>query len=140
MRTLVVTAAVIARGGKLLITKRRLGVHLGGYWEFPGGKCEPGETLAGCLARELREELGIDARIGREIFAAVHAYQDRIVELHFLRCRATGTPCAKVGQEIRWVSRGELRNLRFPPADAELIRKLSPARRREASSPRRARR
>ena len=58
---LVVTAAVIERDGAFLLTRRLDGTHLEGQWEFPGGKCEPGETLEQCLARELREELGVDA-------------------------------------------------------------------------------
>ena len=62
------TAAVIERDGRVLVTRRQRGVHLEGYWEFPGGKCHPGESLAACLARELREELDVDARIGPEMF------------------------------------------------------------------------
>ena len=57
VNTIVVAAAVIERGGQFLVTRRQPGTHLAGHWEFPGGKCEPGETLAACLARELREEL-----------------------------------------------------------------------------------
>ena len=59
-RRIVVAAAVIERDGRFLVTRRQAGVHLEGYWEFPGGKCEPGETLDACLARELREELDVD--------------------------------------------------------------------------------
>jgi 8-oxo-dGTP diphosphatase len=62
--TIVVTAAVIEREGRVLVTRRQRGVHLAGFWEFPGGKCDPGEPLDRCLARELREELAVDARIG----------------------------------------------------------------------------
>ena len=87
MRTaIVVTAAVIERDGGFLVTRRQTGVHLEGYWEFPGGKCEPGETYAACLARELREELDVGVTVGEELFATTHAYPDRAVELHFLRC------------------------------------------------------
>ena len=124
MTTIVVTAAVIERGGALLITRRQAGVHLEGYWEFPGGKCNAGETLAVCLARELREELDVDARVGEEVFTTTHAYPERQVELHFFRCELRGEPRPQQGQEMRWVRRDELHALEFPPADEELIRVL----------------
>jgi len=123
--TLVVTAAIVEREGAFLITRRQKGVHLEGYWEFPGGKCAPGESLAACLARELHEELGVDAAVGGEIYMTTHAYPDRRVELHFLRCELRGTPAPQVGQDVRWVARDELKTLEFPPADAELIRRLA---------------
>jgi len=125
MRTIVVTAAVILQDGHFLVTRRQEGVHLAGYWEFPGGKCEPGESLADCLARELLEELAVIAEVGAEVLATAHDYEDRRVELHFLRCRIRGQPRPQQGQEVRWVSRGALRGLAFPPADDELIDLLS---------------
>ena len=125
MTTIVVTAAVIEDDGRVLVTRRLAGTHLEGYWEFPGGKCEPGETHAACLARELHEELGVAARIGDEILAVTHTYPDRVVELHFIRCRLTGTPIPQLGQQMQWVLRGELASLRLPPADAELVELLT---------------
>lgn len=122
--TIVVTAAVIERDGAYLVTRRQRGVHLEGYWEFPGGKCEPGESLDECLRRELVEELGADAEIGAELLAVTHAYPDRRVELHFIACTLIGTPSPLLGQEMRWVARADLRSLQFPPADAELIAML----------------
>lgn len=119
--TMVVTAAVIERDGRFLVTRRQRGVHLEGYWEFPGGKCDPGETLIACLARELREELAVDAAIGEKMFATTHAYPERTVELHFFRCDIQGEPEPQIGQEMRWVPRNELRGLAFPPADSKLI-------------------
>jgi 8-oxo-dGTP diphosphatase len=124
MKTIVVTAAVIERDGALLVTRRQAGVHLEGYWEFPGGKCDPGETLAACLARELREELEVEARVGAELLATTHAYPERCVELHFFRCELLGEPRPLLGQEMRWVRRDDLHALEFPPADAALIRLL----------------
>jgi 8-oxo-dGTP diphosphatase len=121
MTTIVVTAAVVERDGTLLVTRRHAGVHLEGYWEFPGGKCDAGESHAACLARELREELGAAARIGDEIFTTTHVYPDRRVELHFLRCELDSIPQPQLGQEMRWVRREELAALEFPPADNELI-------------------
>ncbi len=123
--TLVVTAAVIQQDGAFLVTRRQEGVHLAGYWEFPGGKCARGESLAACMARELREELAVDADVGDEIFTTTHAYPDRSVELHFLRCELRGTPVPQQGQELRWVARADLATLEFPPADAELIQLLT---------------
>lgn len=124
-RRIVVTAAVIEQDGRFLVTRRPRGVHLEGLWEFPGGKCEPGETHVASLEREMVEELATGVVVGREVFTVTHAYPDRVVELHFFECRLTATPMAALGQEMRWVSREELRSLPFPPADEELIRKLS---------------
>jgi mutator protein MutT len=118
-------AAVIERGGRFLVTRRLEGTHLPGYWEFPGGKCNPGETHEACLARELREELGIDARIGAEIVAIEHAYPERTVRLHFYRCEIAGDPRPLLNQEMRWVSRDEMRTLAFPEADRKLIELLT---------------
>ena len=122
---IVVCAAIIEGDARYLVTRRQAGVHLEGYWEFPGGKCEPGETLAICLARELQEELGVGADVGEEVLATRYAYPDRVVELHFLRSRVIGEPLPQVGQELRWVALDELPRLAFPPADAELIQMLT---------------
>ena len=124
---IVVTAAVIERGGAYLVTRRPGGVHLEGYWEFPGGKCEPGEDHETCLRREIEEELGVDVRVGRQIFEVAHEYPDRAVELHFFECELLGEPVARLGQEMRWVAPGDLAALEFPPADTELIKLLARA-------------
>ena len=123
--TVVVTAAVVRRGAGYLVTRRLNDTHLAGYWEFPGGKCEPGETHTACLMREIREELGCEARVGVKLLTVTHDYTERSVELHFFRCELDGEPRAVLGQEIRWVPPGELRALSFPPADEELIQMLS---------------
>jgi mutator protein MutT len=124
---IVVTAAVIERNGAFLVTRRQRGVHLEGYWEFPGGKCEPDESLTDCLRRELREELDTDSEVGEEIFTVTHDYPERSVELHFLSCRLLGEPRPLLGQEMRWVPRTDLSLLQFPPADDELIARLTRA-------------
>jgi mutator protein MutT len=123
-RVIVVLAAIVERDGRLLVTRRLTGTHLAGLWEFPGGKCEPGETHEACLARELMEELGVASTIGTEILATEHDYTDRTVRLHFRRCAIDDEPRPMLGQEIRWVTRAELPSLEFPPADAELIELL----------------
>ena len=122
---IVVTAAVIEENGKFLVTRRPRGVHLEGFWEFPGGKCEPGEAHRASLEREIAEELGTAIVIERELFSVVHTYVERIVELHFFACRLAGEPRPVLGQEMRWVAREELRGLPFPPADEELIQTLT---------------
>ena len=124
MTTVVVTAAVVEIDGQFLVTRRQKGAHLEGFWEFPGGKCDAGETLQECMARELSEELDVPSRVGAEIFSTTHAYPERSVELHFFRCELFGEPRPMLGQEMRWVPREELETLEFPPADAELIKIL----------------
>ncbi len=123
-RRTVVTAAVIERDSRYLVARRLRGTHLEGFWEFPGGKCEPGETHHGCLTREIREELGCEVCVGEELLAVTHDYPGQTVELHFFRCTTSGTPRPLLGQELRWIARRELRTLEFPPADAELIELL----------------
>ncbi len=124
VRHIVVTAAVIERDGTFLLTRRLRGTHLEGAWEFPGGKCEPGETHEACLEREMLEELNAGLRVGREIFSITHPYPERVVELHFFDCELLGQPHPMIGQEMRWVRRSQLTSLEFPPADAELIEML----------------
>ena len=119
--TIVVTAAIFEDHGRFFVTKRQKGVHLEGLWEFPGGKCDPGESLVDCLRRELKEELGVDAAIGEEVFTVTHDYPERRVELHFLSCTLLNAPVPRLGQEMRWVAREDLRSLAFPPADEALI-------------------
>jgi 8-oxo-dGTP diphosphatase len=117
----VVAAAVVSRGGRYLVTRRLAGTHLAGLWEFPGGKCEPGESHEACLDRELREELGVSAQIHGRVLSTRHDYGAKVVELHFFDCSIDGEPRALLGQEIRWIDRKELRSLEFPLADVELI-------------------
>jgi 8-oxo-dGTP diphosphatase len=121
----VVIAAVIERDGRWLVTRRLQGTHLAGYWEFPGGKCDPHETHAECLQRELREELGVEAVIGEPIIVTEHTYPERTVRLHFLRTTIEGEPIARLGQEMQWVGRAELKTLSFPEADRSLIARLT---------------
>jgi len=121
LSTLIVAAAVVEHDGCFLVTQRQKGVHLEGYWEFPGGKCEAGESLDACVRRELNEELGTDAKVLRELLSVRHEYPERTIELHFMECRLLAQPSPRLGQQMRWVARTELATLRFPPADGELI-------------------
>jgi len=120
----IVAAAVIEADGRFLITRRESG-HLEGFWEFPGGKLRPGETLPECLQRELREELGVEVAVGKRMETVTWSYPDRTVVLHFFRCRLVGgqlTP--REGQALAWVTPDELGLSPFPPADASLITRL----------------
>ena len=120
-----VAAGLVFRGGRLLITQRHQGSHLGGLWEFPGGKREPGETYEVCLARELREELGIEIEIRDLIEELLHEYAEKTVRLRFFRClwrehEPSPIDCAA----LAWVTAEELRRYPFPDADAQLLERL----------------
>jgi 8-oxo-dGTP diphosphatase len=123
-----VVAAVIEENDAFLVTRRQKGVHLAGLWEFPGGKIDEGETHAAALVREIREELDADVGVGDLVFHVTHGYNDRTVALYFYRCSLRGRPRPLLGQEMRWVPRGELARLGFPPADEELIKLLTESR------------
>jgi 8-oxo-dGTP diphosphatase len=121
----VVAAAVVQRGDAYLVTRRLRGTHLEGLWEFPGGKCEAGETHTACLQREILEELGCGAEVREKLLTVAHDYGERVVELHFFTCVLIGDPQALLGQEIRWVAGRDLRELAFPAADEALIQLLA---------------
>jgi mutator protein MutT len=120
-----VAAAIIVRNGRYLISRRHPDVHFGGYWEFPGGKCEAGESLEECLRRELLEELDVSLSAAVPFQTVRHADSEKSVELHFFRCSiGTGEAKARDCAEIRWVEPGELHLYRFPPADEGILRAL----------------
>jgi len=120
-----VAAGVVFHQDKLLITQRKPDVHLGGLWEFPGGKREPGETFEQCLHRELAEELGIEAQVGNLVESLTHHYPERSVHLKFFLCRwlrheARPIDCV----DLAWIAREELGQYEFPAADVRLLEKL----------------
>jgi len=121
-----VSAALIFRDGKLLITQRHANSHLGGLWEFPGGKREDAETFEQCLVREIREELGLKISVG-ELFAEVaHDYPEKSVHLKFFTCKIlSGEPQPLGCAAFRWVDKMELPRFDFPAADARLLAKLT---------------
>ena len=120
-----VAAGLICREGRYLIARRKAEAHLGGLWEFPGGKRESGESLEDCLHRELREELGIDVMAPIPFRVIQHAYPEKTVELHFFRCAVrSGEAQALECEEIRWVTPCELSQYEFPPADQPLLKAL----------------
>ncbi|SRR5688500_16254622 len=116
-----VAAAVVERAGALLVTRRLEGTHLEGCWEFPGGKCEPGESLHQCLVREMAEELGVDVTPHETLLVTTHTYPDKTVELHFIACELSSDPVPQQGQQMQWIDRSRLETLQFPEADAALI-------------------
>ncbi|MGD0253836.1 MAG: 8-oxo-dGTP diphosphatase MutT [Verrucomicrobiota bacterium] len=125
LQTIDVAAALIFRDGKLLITRRRAEAHLGGLWEFPGGKREPDETFEQCVARELREELGVEISVGDLFEEIVHAYPEKTVHLKFFVCRLEGGEPEPLGcAALKWVGKPELDEYAFPAADARLLDKL----------------
>ena len=120
-----VAAALVFRDGKLLITQRHAEAHLGGLWEFPGGKREPDETFEACLSRELREELGIEVNVGDLLESLTHAYPEKTVHLKFYCCQWRQREPQPLGcPAFKWVTASELKNYAFPAADARLLEKL----------------
>jgi 8-oxo-dGTP diphosphatase len=121
-----VSAGILVRDGNVLACQRPLDQSHPGKWEFPGGKREPGETPEECLRRELREELGIEAEVGREVWQSQHTYPGRpTVALTFFRVdHFAGEPRNLVFAEIRWVALADLAGLDFLAADRELIAEL----------------
>jgi 8-oxo-dGTP diphosphatase len=123
-----VSAGLVFRDGRLLITQRPVGSHLAGLWEFPGGKREPGETWEACLERELAEELGVRVSVGRLFEEVVHDYPGKRVHLRFFVCRLVAGEPAPIGcAAMAWVTAGELGRYEFPPADAHLLAALPAA-------------
>ncbi len=122
MPTFHIAIALIWQDGKLLIARRPPQTHLANFWEFPGGKCEEGETLEACLVREVCEELGVEVKVTSAREAIEYVYPERKVILHPFDCvPMTGEPQALGCQEWRWVEPESLRQYEFPPANAPLI-------------------
>jgi 8-oxo-dGTP diphosphatase len=122
-----VVAGVIERGSELLIGQRRAGDRFQYKWEFPGGKIEPDEDPKEALARELREELGIEAEIGEEIARYEHQYPGKTaILLIFLRVPSfIGDPVNHVFESIRWEERARLPELDFLDGDVDFVRRLA---------------
>lgn len=120
-----VAAAVIEHRGRYLITCREAGVHLAGYWEFPGGKREADETFEACARREVFEEVGIEITAPELLTITRYDYPDKSVELHFFTCSLSrGEPRPLGCVDCRWVSPGELAGYAFPPADGPVVAHL----------------
>lgn len=131
----VVAGVIRSDDGLFLITQRMADDTLGGYWEFPGGKVDPGEELRAALQRELREELGIETEIGAEIQRVVHAYPDRDVRVYFYEARiVTGKPAKLEVADLAWIRIDQFVNYQFPEADLPLLDLLRAGGRNSQSS------
>lgn len=121
-----VTAAVlVCDDGRVLVTQRNADDMLGGLWEFPGGKREGDETLAECLAREMREELGIEIEVGEPLTLVEHAYTHFLITLHAFHCwLIAGEPRCLDCAAFRWVTLAELDALPMSVADRKIARVL----------------
>lgn len=122
-----VTAAILIRDKKIFIAQRPQNKSLAHFWELPGGKQEPGETLPECLKRELSEELNIDAKIGDFFMTSVYKYDFGTIELHsyFASVSPEQEVVSNEHENTAWVSPQELSSYNFAPADVEIIARLS---------------
>ena len=126
MREIDVAIGMVCRDGKVLICQRRTPDPLGGYWEFPGGKVEPGESADECLLRELAEEVAIRVRITAALDAIEYDYESTRVRLHPFACELIdGEPQPLASQRLAWVSPTEFSTYRFPPANDSLLHWLA---------------
>ncbi len=123
--TIIVTAGVLRRGNSVLLSKRPADGLLGGMWEFPGGKQEPGESLPECLVRELREELGIEVNVGVEVGVFKHAYSHFKVVLHAFECEIVeGEPRPLASDGLDWVDVDRLGDYAMGKIDRMIAMKI----------------
>ncbi len=123
----VVVAAAIARDGRYLVARRTRPADVAGRWEFPGGKVEPGETEAQALAREIREELGVEIAVGDRI-PGEWPLRDELVLQLYLATLVTGEPMPlEQHDEIRWVAPSEFDSVDWLPSDVDAVRSLREA-------------
>jgi len=116
---------VLNAEGEVLIDQRLEEGLLGGMWEFPGGKQEPGETIQTCIARELQEELGIAVTLGDELITVDHAYSHKKLRFVVHLCTwVSGDPQPLASQQVRWVPPASLKEYPFPAANARIIEAL----------------
>ena len=121
MKVIEVTAAIIRRGERVLVARRAEGKHLAGYWEFPGGKVEKGESPEACLARELEEEFGIAVEVGNFVAENVHDYGDKIVRLlAYEVVHISGEFRLNDHDAIDWHPATQLQSIQLAPADVEI--------------------
>jgi 8-oxo-dGTP diphosphatase len=121
-----VTAGVIKRDdGKILIARRKQGLHLEGFWEFPGGKVELNEIPENCLKREIKEELNIDIDVKSHIVNSYFNYGTKeIVLIGFFAEFKSGNIVLKDHDDFHWIDLCEIVNFRFAPADLPIINKI----------------
>jgi len=123
--TIQVAIGIIFHQGRLLISKRKDDVHLGGLWEFPGGKRLHNENLEACVRREIWEELDIKVEVLRKLNSFTYQYAIGMISLHAYHCRIKeGSPKSISCSEFRWVLPSEIDRFPFPPATAPLVDQL----------------
>lgn len=112
--TVEVAVVILLDGPRMLVNKRPEGSYYAGWWEWPGGKLEPGESLQDCARRELREEMGLEAGELTEFMRSTAEYPGRVVRLVFFTgCAAAGSTPKLEALEHRWLTAPEVRKLRF---------------------------
>ncbi len=122
LRTLNVAIAIIRCDDRVMICRRKAEDTFGGYWEFPGGKFEPGESPEACIRREIREELAIEIRPTRALRVFCHNYSRVRVRLHpFIVEIVQGEPQMLECAEILWILPAEIRQYRFPGANQHFV-------------------
>lgn len=120
-----VAAGVLRRGDTVLLAERVRGGHGDGYWEFPGGKIEPGESPAEALARELEEEIGVRIDSPAPLITLSHDYPQRQVRLHVFEVRGWhGEPAGREGQALQWCALSALDGVQLLEANAPIIAAL----------------
>ncbi|PWD98783.1 (deoxy)nucleoside triphosphate pyrophosphohydrolase [Marinilabilia rubra] len=120
-----VTAAIIQKGAKILITRRAPGKHLAGYWEFPGGKLDQNETEQECLAREIQEELNITIQVDEFYRENIHQYANKQILLKAFKCSlVSGDIILRDHDKMAWINNNELTNYEFAPADIPIVKAL----------------
>ena len=121
----IVGVGIVEKDGKILISQRKMEDHLGGIWEFPGGKKLPEESDEQCVERELKEELGIEVAVKNHVDTIRYHDADRKLELRFYSCELrAGEPHTLDVEDFRWVRADELIHFQFPKADRELAERL----------------
>jgi len=128
MKIINVTAAVLEKGGRILIARRKKGDHQEGKWELPGGTIEENELPEECLKRELLEEFGIETQVREFIMENVHEYRDKTIRLMAYRVRhVSGDFILREHEQIAWLTAGEMESYSFAEADIPILQRLAPA-------------
>jgi 8-oxo-dGTP diphosphatase len=118
-----VVCAIIEQNGRILAAKRSDAQSHGGFWEFPGGKIDPGEDAEKAIVREIREELGTGIFVKRQLPPVTFDYQDKTVTLVPFVCEVvSGTLTPLEHEEIRWIDKDESSRLNWLPPDAEILK------------------
>jgi 8-oxo-dGTP diphosphatase len=121
----IVTAAILEDNGRFLIARRSPGQSLEGYWEFPGGKVEQGESLEECLTREIKEELNLDICVKDMFHEVFHQYDKGEIKLVAFKTQIiSGSLSLSVHDEVKWLPPGEILQYKLAPADIPIAERL----------------